>query len=272
MDLIEEKLGGPLRALWDIALFDYALLFMTTLLASVLLLMLIDATLYLAPALTGVALAAYYLRGRRHYDPVRSIEKGNPALRERLSAAYDNRSKENLVVRELVKEVAYDLENVNTGAFLDRGRTNAYVVASIIIVFILLSLLFAGFEGLNLGGLMGGSGGSGGSSQGKGSGGGGGGGGQAGESESSQEETVGQGSSQNIYGDSSIARIEGQELELEIHPEYGETEGFDMGGDGEGISGMEGYVQATAAETYGENLPVELEGSIRRYFEKLTED
>jgi len=64
-------------------------------------------------------------------------------------------------------------------------------------------------------------------------------------------------------------------MELEIHPEYGEGGDFDM----EETEGQEkideirdGFTEATAAESYTENIPVELEGVVRKYFEKLTEE
>jgi len=278
-DVIEEKLSGPLTALWDITLFSYALMAITVFLVFVLILMIFGIPVYyaFAPALGLVVVA--YLRFRGRYDPVREIEKGNIGLKERLSAAYDNREKGNVIVRDLVREVSYYLDNINTSAFLDRERTNTYVIVSIIIVFILLSLMFMGLEGFGGGGLFGGGGGTGGSGSGaSGSGGGGGGsGGQgaAGESPASQEMQIGAGSNQDIFGDSSIAQIEGQDLELEIHPEYGETQEFDFeepqgGNAGQGMA--EGYIQATAAESYTENIPVALESAVRNYFEQLAED
>jgi len=276
-DIITEKLQAPLRALWDISLFGYALLFIFAFLASVLFCLLFGVGIHFAFLPPVVAIVALYIKDSRSADALKAVEKGNRALRERLSAAYDNRDKENLVVKELVREVAYDLDDVRTDAFMDRGRTNAFIIGSIIIVFILISLLFAGFEGFGGPGLFGGSGGTGsGGSEGQGTGGGSGGGGanEAGEEESSQETTIGAGPRQDIYGDASIAQIEGQDLELEIHPEYGETSEFDneVPEGGEAVQNIRaGFVQATAAESYTENIPVELEDSVREYFERLAE-
>jgi len=276
-DIITDKLQEPLRALWDISLFGYALLFIFVFLASVLACLLLGFGVHFAFLPPVAIVVVKYIKDSKNADALKSVEKGNSSLRERLSAAYDNRDRENLVVKELVREVAYDLDDVRTDAFMDRGRTNAYIIASIIIVFILISLLFAGFEGFGGPGLFGGWGGTGsGGNEGQGTGGGSGGGGanEAGEEESSQETTIGAGPRQDIYGDSSIAQIEGQDLELEIHPEYGETSEFDneVPEGGEAVQNIQaGFVQATAAESYTENIPVELEDSVREYFERLAE-
>jgi len=267
---------GKVHEAWtyvmDIALFNYSLMFMTAFLAFVLLFALLGIGMYLSVLPAVLVVFAAYMLNRRKQHPLQILEKGNPALRDRLSAAYDNKDQDNFVVKELIRDTNYYLEDLRTDSFFNLRKTGTYVGISIVIVFILLSLMFFGL-GIGLPGLFGGVGNSNGGSQGSGSGGSNGGGSAngAGDTSTSQEATLGQGSSQNIYGDVSIAKIEGKNMELEMHPEYGE-EGSAGSGTNEKPPGTgieDNSVQATAAESYAENIPVELEGAIRRYFEKL---
>jgi len=276
MDGFEERIHENLIKMRKISLFRYALIFITSLLVSFLALFILGMWIYAAFIPACLIVGVLYLLGRRYLTPIRDMERGNPVLEERLRTAYDNQERDNIITRGLVREVSYDLTDVSSDAFINMKRVNTYVAVSIIVVFILLFLLFAGFGGLGLGGLFGGGGGGGsGGVQGEGSGTGGGGGGlsDVGEMESSQETSIGQGPPENIYGDQSIAQIDGQDMELEMHPEYGEYGDFDMeGGEGGAEEIRKGFVQATAAESYTENIPVELEGVVRKYFERLAEE
>ena len=275
MDGFEERIHANLIKMRKISLFRYALIFITSLLVAFLILFILGVWVYLAFIPACLIVVVLYLLGRRYLNPIKEMERGNPVLEERLRTAYDNREKDNIITRGLVREVSYDLNDVSGDAFINMKRVNTYVAVSIIVVFILLFLLFAGFGGLGLGGLFGAGGGGRGGTQGEGSGTGGGGGGMAdvGDMESSQETSIGQGPPENIYGDQSIAQIEGQDMELEMHPEYGEYGDFDMRGDEGGADEIrKGFVQATAAESYTENIPVELESVVRKYFERLAEE
>jgi hypothetical protein len=272
----ERKLNEVLGLIWDIKIFDYAVVFIMCLLISVLVLFVLGISIYYSFIPSAVIVAGIYIVKGRNEDHIQIMEGGNPALKERLETAYDNRKREdNFIVRELMREVTADLNNIHSDAFLDIKRVNSYVAVSVIVVFILLSLLFLGFEGVGLPGLFGSFGGGDGGNSGTGSGSGGGGGGaeDAGDVETAQDKSIGKGPPQDIYADRSIAKIEGQELEMEIHPEYGEQEGVDQTASSRGKAEdiAEGFVQATAAESYDEDIPVELESVVRKYFEKLAE-
>jgi len=271
----EDRIHNTLDMVWDISLFNYALLFITAFLVSALILIFFGFDYVLAFVPATIIVIFEYVHGKRGFKPIRTIEKGNPRLRERLSAAYDNKDKDNFIVRELVREVGYDLNNINTEKFVDLKRTNFQIIVSIIAVFLLLFLLLSDFEGLGLPDIMGFSGGGTGDSTSDTTGGTGGGSGNAGDVETGQTLTAGIGTPQSIYGDSSMARIEGEDMELEIHPGYGEGGDFDSekDEDQEKVEEIKDtYAKATAAESYTENIPVELEGVVRRYFEKLAED
>lgn len=273
---LEGKVNKLAHTIWDITIFNYALLFITSFLASVLVFIVLKIWPYFAFAPATGAVILVYARKERHKRVMDIIERGNPALKERLKTAYDNRDKDNLIVRELTREVNYDLENVDSGVFVSLKRTNTYVGVSVVIVFLLLFLLFSGFEGIGLSGLFGGGGGGGGGGSSSSSSSSGGSGADQGEEDtSSQDISTGTAQTKDIYGDSSMAKIEGTDVELEIHPEYGEQGTIDAG-QGENQDGAEeirsGFVQATAADPYSDDIPVELENVVRKYFEKLSED
>ncbi len=259
-----------------INLFRYTVMFITLLLLNSLLLFLAGIWIYasLFPALIIVMII--YLLEKRHVDPLIKMEEGNPALEERLRAAYDNRGRDNVIVHSLIREVNCELNDLDEEAFINMRRVSTYVGVSVVVVFILLSLLFTGFKGFSLGALLGSGGGGGGDGMtGEGSGTGQGGGGLSGqgETQSSEETSIGQGPPKDIYGEPSIARIEGQDLELEMHPEYGEYGDFDMDGSTDRVEEIRsGFIQGTATESYTENIPMELESMVRKYFEKLTEE
>jgi len=173
----EERLHKNLDTIWDIALFNYALLFITSFLVFGVVFVVLGFLVYygLFPAIIVVAVT--FLRRRKAENQIKIVEKGNPVLEERLSAAYDNIEKDNFIVRGLVREVSSNLNKVKTDSFLNISKIKKYVGISIICVFILLFLLLSGYKGLGLDGFLGsGQGGHGGGNQGTGSGTGSGGG------------------------------------------------------------------------------------------------
>ena len=211
-------------------------------------------------------------------NPLRALERANPNLRERLRTAYDNRREDNFIVRDLMRDMSRELLNINTERLLNFQRTTVYISIIIVLIFILLLLTFMNFEGLgpilgepsaSSGGGAGGGGGVGTDSS------GGGGRGESSSEETSPQSGAGGGEATDIYSDRSVARIEGEELELELHPEYGgenEIGEEETGGQGAVNEVRETFVQSTAAESYTENIPTRLEEIVRNYFQKLTEE
>ncbi|MBN2518853.1 MAG: hypothetical protein JXB14_08435 [Candidatus Altiarchaeota archaeon] len=225
-------------------------------------------------AFVAVALTLKKIKG----SPIRSLEGANPKLRERLRTAYDNRQSDNFIVRDLMRDVSEDLLNMDTDRLLNLQRATLYISLIIILIFLLLAMVFVGFEGIpGLGGSSsnyGGSGGAGGGGSDSSGGGGGGSGGDA-EKETSPEMGAGMGGPKNIYSDVSMATIEGEELELELHPEYGGENriGSEKPKGQEALGEVRStFVQSTAAESYTENIPTRVEEIVRNYFQKLTEE
>jgi hypothetical protein len=210
------------------------------------------------------------LKNKSPLSALKTLEEGNPGLREKLRTANDNKGKSNVIVDSLVEDVRKDLKSFDNSAFFDVKKTSSYIFLSIILVFLLLSMMFVGFEGMDISIMLGSSSSSDGASGGGGSGAGGSGSGGAGEDTDPQG---GLGSaSADIYGAPSIAIIEGQEISMEIHPEYGGESG--VGGESTSSEAVNvirsSFVYGSAAESYSENIPVQLEEVVRSYFEKVT--
>jgi len=272
MDGFDERVSSTLGTIWRIYLFETAAASIATFLLASFVLLVFGMEILLAFLPAAVIVLFLYIRGKNAYESVKEVEKGNPDLKDRLQAAYDNKSKDNFIVRELVREVSYELDSVDQEAFVDMGRLYTYVTVSIVSAFLLVFMLFAGFEGLGVGG-------SGGSGSGAGTGGqvsgGGGGGSGEGEGQTDQDLEISEAGSQDIFGDASTIRIEGDEIDLEIHPGYGEGGGFGSwnGEDDDRLREIQsGFIQATAAGTYTENIPIEMEGVVRSYFERISQD
>ena len=222
-------------------------------------------------AVALVGFAVILIKNKSRLSALRTLESGNPKLREKLRTAHDNKGTDNVIVASLVEDVSKDLKAFDNSAFFDVKKTSTYIFLSILLVFLLLSMMFVGFEGLDISIILGSSSSSGGGTGGGGSGAGGSGSGGAGEDTDPQG---GLGSaSADIYGAPSIAIIEGQEIEMEIHPEYGGESGLneEESTSSEAVEGIRNsFVYGSAAESYSENIPVQLEEVVRAYFEKVT--
>lgn len=221
----------------------------------------------------------------------------HPFLGERLQTAYDNRERSNLIVNRLLSGVSHQMDNIPCSSFVELKGLFLKVFVIIFLLFTLLTINFFHLKELGLDfqkdlmgfidtplvtstgnnkGFLGNAGEwekdkerleeeedkiggeSGGKIPGFGEGPIPGSGGGAGETTSG-----------DIYGAPSSARIEGQDLEMEVHPEYGgEIEIKDVGRevDAEGFKLPE---EIKAAST-PEQEPVKYEAVIRKYFEKLS--
>jgi len=248
-----------------ISLFDITLPSVVAFLAFALILIVFKIEFYYSVIPTAFVIAFFAFRKHKE-NPLRALERTNPNLRERLRTAYDNRSKDNFIVRDLMRDMSKELLNINTDRLLNFQKTTVYVSIIIVLVFILLALTFLDFQGVdNLGDSPSGSGG----------GSGGGTSTDISNQQTSPDSSAGVRASTDIYGDRSVATIEGEELELELHPEYGgenEIGEEETMGEGEVNNVRSTFVQSTAAESYTENIPTRLEEIVRTYFQRLTEE
>ena len=215
------------------------------------------AILLAIAAMVPISILLVMFTRRRRDGVCASVGAAYPGLDEPLKTAYDNRGIENVVVDDLAEMVTAEMDEIAYSSFLNRKRITSRVVLIILLALFIVSLAVANFSvaesarGVQLP-LIGGGGSE-----------GGGGGGDLIDGE-------GTGSSGDIYGEPSVASIEGTNLDLTMYT-----------GIGSEFSIRE--VSETAAQEFTESptFPVEVTGSgtsqeqitdaelVGRYFEEL---
>jgi len=219
----------------------------------------ICAVLLAIVAMVPISILLAMFTQRRRDGVCASVGAAYPGLDEPLKTAYDNRGIENVVVDDLAEMVTTEMDEIAYSSFLNRKRITSRVVLIILLALFIVSLAVANFsvaesiDGVKLPVFGGG----------EGDVGGGGGGGDV-------IEGAGTGSSGDIYGEPSVASIEGTNLDLTMYT-----------GIGSEFSIRE--VSETAAQEFTESptFPVEATGSgtseeriadadlVGRYFEEL---
>ena len=232
--------------------------------------------------------------------PVQQIAWKYPVLNERLQTAIDNKNASNVIVDRLLMDVSAKLEMMSTSLFFETQSVSLRLIA----VLILLPLSFSaniyiidqqpfqnflskGIGGLPFGDLFGGGNGNdimevgGGKDY------------EPGTHENKKENRkigglsggmvpgfnegplegegggTGTDANKDIYGAPSSAQIEGRDVKMEVHPEYGgEVEIRDVGDEAAARSfTMPDEIRSAGSP---EQEPVEYEEVIKRYFEKLS--
>ena len=243
---------------------------------------------------------AVIIRDRR---TISSIVLKYPALDERLQTAYDNRKEHNVLVERLILDVSKRLDDLHSSAFMSGKGVFMRVFVIVILLFSLLSVHLVEIQaaGIHFGTDLQkainviSSGGDDGTGQGHMSSGndkeynqsqygnkketekvGGGPGGKApGFSEgplSGQGGGTGENDNQNLYGAPTTARIEGQNVKMEVHPEYGgevDIEDQRKPSDTRPFNGLDSVDSAASDRSQD---PVEYEEVIRSYFKKLSDE
>lgn len=236
----------------------------------------------------------------------RTIEKVSgkyPSLDCRLQTAYEYRNKPNLIAERLVDDVSGRMDKVRSSSFVSGKEISLRVFMIIFLLFVFLSASFIDIKGAGLrlredlmkqleemdlpldgGGegqdrfSLGGSnsersnysnkddenkigGISGGNVPGFNEGPLPGAGGGAGES-----------GNEDIYGAPTSVRIEGRNIEMEVHPEYGGQIELPEPDDFDRVDAESTVFQDIESARTPDQEPVEYEEVIRKYFEKLTEE
>jgi len=237
--------------------------------------------------------------GKFRFKALYSIVNKYPSLNERLQTAYDNRKVRNIIVDSLRSEVSSGLEKMRYSSFLETGPIVTKILVSIVLIFTLLSINFINFEGIDINsipmvgdneiiqqiansvGL--------GTNPNKGFS------PESGENFTSREKVdedligggsggklpginegplpgegggVGTEENPNIFGDPSSAKIQGKNIDLEMHPEYGgdiEIKDVDKI---DSVSKFNERLKGKSAEI-PEQDPVEYREMIRKYFQSL---
>lgn len=219
----------------------------------------------LAVMTTIAVLAILVAQARgRYMDVCTEIGTAYSELDEPLKTAHDNCGIENVVMKDLAEDVTKEMDNITYSSFLDRKRIFSRIVAIILMALFIVSLAVtnfsvvesvdgAKFPGLNK--LAGGGGGDGGGS-----------GGNMG-----QVDMAGTGSVRDIYGEPSVASIEGTKLDLTMYTGVGSEFGIRKTSETETHDFKESSpfpVEPVAAGTY-ESTPGENSELVGRYFEEL---
>jgi hypothetical protein len=229
------------------------------------------------------------LRLLRGEDPLAAIERQYENLRIRLRTAYDNRDREGVVMDDLAENVNGMLKGVQFASFLDIRRLQLRIFLVTLLCFLIVSLAYVDVEPFDLQGFVrtelperlsnGG---------GLGEGAGGLGGGEGGGAGTGEEGGIGEGAgvgggldeevtieqlTEDLFKEPSVAKLEGEELELQIHLGSGETRTRDVEETREFEASPQTFpVTPREAELYSDPIPEEHEEVVRRYFELLTEE
>ena len=263
-----KKVQGAIRRF---KLFYILLDFLLVLLVFSLIFLLINIPVYYAVVFsTG---SAIWKASKRRINIFNAIEEKYDYFKERLKAAYDNREKSNVILKYLSEEISQKFDQVRYSSFLDSKKITSKVTASMLLVIIFLFLTFFNIRAFDAPGIF--------SSILKkpleefpetptdevGYG--------VGKDTLKKEKGVaGSDVFEDIYGQTSIAKIEGEKISLELHVAAGEMKLRDIKEKEDAFSVTQPTFPITPAiaESYTENIPEKYEEVVKKYFEKLAEE
>ncbi|MFC2154536.1 hypothetical protein ACFLRC_03525 [Candidatus Altiarchaeota archaeon] len=147
MDDVLKKVGEVRNLLIGYVLYDAVLDFMLAFLVSAIVLSLIGlGMLYsVIPALI-YSLAKIY-KNLRESDVLSQVEENYRSLKERLKTAYDNRGRDNIILTMLRKDVSLHMSRINADSFMEAGIMVKKVFGVIFLSFVLLSVSVVQFKG-----------------------------------------------------------------------------------------------------------------------------
>ncbi len=194
----------------------------------------------------------YFLfRAVKSRDAFQMVEERYSNFKERLRAAYDNREKDNIIVRDLSDKISREMDSVRYSSFLNSKKAAGKILLSIFLAFIILSITFkfdvllvekpvSAVEEAQAGEAPGAGG-------------------------------LGESTIQDIFGAPSVAKIEGEKLELELYPGAGEIKLRDIK-ERKFSEVQHSAAGISPAEAFSEDIPEKYENIVRVYFEKLAEE
>ncbi|MBI5253891.1 MAG: hypothetical protein HY930_05800 [Euryarchaeota archaeon] len=254
VDKIREIRSAILRLRVFETLLDAVALFLF--LSLIFLLLRVKVAYALIPSFVYILLSAVKSR-----DALQMVEDRYPNFRERLRAAYDNRGKDNIIIRDLGDKISREMDSVRCSSFLETRKAAGKIFLSIFLALIILYISFE-FDALLIekpirkpistsekvrAGVS-----------------------KVGVGEAPEAGVFGEGA-RDIFGAPSIAKIEGEKLRLELYPGAGEIKLRDIKERKFSESPLLA-AGASPAEAFSENVPQEYEEVVRVYFEKLTEE
>jgi len=150
-----EELMGKIREAWivfmSMALYKLLLDFIIGFLIVAVVLQLLGANLIIAVIPAGLYMLLQLIREARRVNIVKRLESRYGGLRERLSTAYDNRSRDNIIVQSLLSDVSARMDDVESSSFVEPKALTSRTIASVVLTFLLLTVTVLNLRGLALG-------------------------------------------------------------------------------------------------------------------------
>lgn len=234
----------------------------------------------------------------RCHITLNKISEKYPEIEEQLKTAYDNKDREDIIVKSLLLDVSRGMDNMRYSSFFETGRTTIRILFAIFLAFLLLSVNLINFADANSTlyrnwNFLGNIGNLDLTSGGKDSGSGGdqweagnytapkerekvgseAGGQRPGVSQGPEPGRgggVGEELNKEIYGAPSSAKIEGKDIMMEMHPEFGGE--IEIRDTNQEKTDNEFLISSVESTKTPEQEPVEYQEIIKRYFEMLLEE
>jgi hypothetical protein len=108
----------------------------------------ISAILGIFPAMIYALL--HFIFSLQKVNVVKSVVTGYPSLDERLQTAYDNRNSSNIIVDSLIKEVARRMDDVRYSSFLSMQQLTSRMIVAVLLIFMFITINYINIEDLGL--------------------------------------------------------------------------------------------------------------------------
>ena len=222
--------------------------------------------------IVALAYFAYKLIKYFKFDIMGEVARRYPKLNERLQTAYDNRDVKSIIVADLSERVSKDMDEIRYSSFFPARNVTKKVLAVVFLAFVMISLTFANVDQYvekSIEKILPATPGNGGL--------------QLNQTDKQINKTgvnrtriavSGEDTGESdIMGDSSIAKIEGENIDFKIYrgvsSELGvrrasETELYEYG------TSEQFPVDAIASAEYGDNIPKANQEIIKNYFTNLS--
>ncbi|HID27493.1 MAG TPA: hypothetical protein EYP22_06695 [Methanosarcinales archaeon] len=198
----------------------------------------------------------------RKINTILIIEQEYPCLKEKLRTTYDNIDKKNIILKNLEMQVSKRMELIKYSSFFNRKRFFSRILLCVLLALIILSATFANFKVYVLSDNFGNISNTNGKSVSVG---------EDAEIGAIKEIENEIGKNYDIYGAPSVAKIEGENIDLKIHPGFGsEVSVRETETKKETFSESPLFpVESEVAGSYQENIPKIHKEVVKNYFKEL---
>ncbi|VVB52678.1 Uncharacterised protein [uncultured archaeon] len=145
---VTRKIRDVNRTLLVSELFQIILNSLIIFLTLSIILSILGITLFLGLIVAGMAFIIMVVWDEVKRDPLKRISEVYPTLKERVRTAYDNRHRHNLITESLNIDVYKRMDLMEDGRFVDDTRIIYKVVGSFILIFLLLTVTVIDLHGI----------------------------------------------------------------------------------------------------------------------------